>query len=227
MCRDRFKVLERYHRVAKHLTRTPVPPRLCRSEKRSTDSPSSPSAKRQKHFNFDCESKTPRRRAKLIEGKLTCWICGYSIKQKKLISFECCDNGKVSHTLCWKNQSDQNTAVMCCNVKHYYKAGSRVPDKNVTFSDDNNVSEKRLKKARDRQEAIQNEMYCSSCHQMIDLSDPMEKDHLKYTCRGIPSTPLKHDFSRSQLARRMAALGARKKLHNHNFSPHKSPDPTQ
>jgi len=224
MCRDRFKVLERYHRVVKHLERTPVPQRFSTVEKRTSDGPKTPVAKRQRHFVIECKSSAPLRRAKLIEGKMTCWICGYSIKQKKLIEFECCDTGKVSHNLCWKNQSDGNTPIMCCNVKHYYKSGSRIPDKNVVF---NREPVKSLKMSKPRIDKMRDEMYCSSCDKMVDLNDPSEKDHLKYTCPGIPSTPLKPDFSRNQLARRMAALGARKKLHNHNFSPHKPTEPTQ
>ena len=113
---------------------------------------------------------------------------------------------------------------MCCNVKHYYKSGSRIPDNNVIF---NREPKKSLDGSNRRIDKIHDDMYCSSCDKMVDLNDPLEKDHLKYTCPGIPSTPLKTDFSRNQLARRMAALGARKKLHHHNFSPHKPTEPTQ
>ena len=133
----------------------------------------------------------------------------------------------MSHTLCWKNQSESNTPIMCCNVKHYFKNGSRIPDNNVVFTNPKNDQNMRAAKLAQKTDRIQAEMYCSSCDSVVDLGDPLSKNHLKFSCPGLPSTPLKEGFTTPQFARRMAALGASKKLYNHNFSPHKPTEPTQ
>ena len=140
--------------------------------------------------------------------------------RKKSITFDCCDNNKVSHTLCWSNQSDETTPVMCCNVQHYMKRNSRTPDFNVKLTGE--MPELVKKKLS----SLPNELYCSTCDKIVDPDDPTAKDHLKYSCEGIPSTPLRPGFSKPDLAKRMAVLGARKKLYNHNFTPHVPDDPT-
>ena len=230
MCRDRFKVLERYHRVVKHLDITPVP--VSRQQKRPPDTQAgsisaSPRAKRRRiHGIFTCDSKTPYRRLKNRDSKIVCWICGYHITQKKSIEFKCCDRGKYAHTLCWRKQSDKSTEVICTNVKHYFKRAARGVDTTVIFEPP--VGSKRTKRSSDEiiGEKLQEsclKLYCSSCDDMIDPSSNMARDHLKYQCRAIPSTPLKPGFSKANLARRMAALGLKKKLHKHNFTPHPTP----
>ena len=220
MCRDRFKVLERYHRVSKHLSVTPVPT-LTASIKHVADTAHDQATprKRKRIFKFDCSSEAPVRRAKKVPGKLSCWICGYSITQKKSIQFGCCDKGRVSHTLCWNSQSDSNTPVICANVKNYCKRNCRTPDQNVSFG--NGVQ---TRSKQNKLQSLEKNLYCSSCDQMLDPNDENVKDHLKYACQGIPSTPLSSGYTKPQLARRMAAFGAKKKLYTHNFSPHKPPD---
>ena len=134
--------------------------------------------------------------------------------------------------LCWRKQSKNDTEVLCSNVQHYFKRGARGADFTVIF-EPKNVENNDCKK-RSREEAsmlrLRNtaaKLYCSTCDTMIDTKDPLSRDHLKYQCTAVPSTPLKPGYDRASLARRMAALGSKKKLHNHNFSPHKSSPPTQ
>ena len=103
---------------------------------------------------------------------------------------------------------------MCCNVKHYFKRLAKEPDYTVVFTD---PKSKQVK--RSREETLTSKLhesapklYCSTCDDMIDPDDIYAKDHLKYRCRMIPSTPLRPGYKRSSLARRMAALGTVKKL---------------
>ena len=113
---------------------------------------------------------------------------------------------------------------MCSNVTHYFRRAARGVDTTVIFdqpkkngtkrSGDDSISVKLLESYP--------KMYCSSCDDMIDPTSSLAKDHLKFECRAIPSTSLKPGFSKANLARRMAALGLKKKLHNHNFSSHNS-----
>ena len=227
MARDKFKVLERYHRVVKRLDVTPVPPArtqgLRRKRHESIDEvdehskpvlvDTSPVSKRRKIHRLSCTSQRPFRRLR-SENKLICWICGYGITQKKCVEFKCCDNGKVSHTVCWRNQTSKETDVMCCNVSHYFKRAAREPDHSVVFTDPKSRQVK-----RSREESLTSKlhesapkMFCSTCDDMIDPDDIYAKDHLKYRCRVVPSTPLRPGYRPSSLARRMAALGTLKKL---------------
>ena len=118
---------------------------------------------------------------------------------------------------------------MCTNVVHYFKRAARGPDLSVIFE----PPKKSDLNKRPREELLSDKLmetapklYCSSCDDMIDPRSLEARDHLKFQCKAIPCTPLKPGFSRANLARRMAALGLKKKLHNHNFSPHKSSTPT-
>ena len=115
---------------------------------------------------------------------------------------------------------------MCTNVKHYFKRAARGVDTTVIFEPPTGSKSKK----RSSEEIIggklhesRHKLYCSSCDDMIDPSSNIAKDHLKFQCRAIPSTPLKPGFSKANLARRMAALGLKKKLHRHNFTPHPTP----
>ena len=237
-CRDRFKVLERYHRVCKRLDVTPLPPALSTPKRRGRGSDPDachntpgkgrlrvaddvpPEHKRVRRHNLDCSSKTPARRLGAKKDLLVCWICGYHIAQKKCVQFECCDAGKVSHTLCWRKQSLHGTTVMCSNVKHYFKRAAREPDYTVVFDLVRAVKRTREQAAADKMQSLALKLYCSTCDNMLDPNDPLTRDHLKFQCPAIPSTPLRPGYSYADLARRMAALGSKKKLHNHNFTPH-------
>ena len=99
---------------------------------------------------------------------------------------------------------------MCCNVSHYFKRTAREPDYSVVFTDpkSRNSGDSSTSKLHERAD----ELYCSTCGDMIDPGDIHAKDHLKYQCRLVPSTPLRPGYSPSSLARRMAALGTVKKL---------------
>ena len=221
MARDRFKVLERYHRVCKRLDVTPVPPARTRGLRRKRNVARSihgdgiisvaeiPAAKKQKTQNLSCASQCPFRRLR-SENKRICWICGYGITQKKCVEFKCCDDGKLSHTVCWRNQTSKDTEIMCCNVIHYFKRTAKEPDYSVVFTDPK--SQNCDTSSNSKMEERASEMYCSTCGDMIDPSDVYAKDHLKYQCRRVPCTPLRPGYSPSSLARRMAALGTVKKL---------------
>ena len=225
--RDKFKVLERYHRVCKHLDITPVPPARTRGLRRtrpdsddqvvgvsSGDSAvGTPVAKRRRIQHLSCSSLRPFRRLR-SENKLLCWICGYGITQKKCVEFKCCDNGKVAHTVCWRNQTDKETEIMCCNVKNYFKRMAKEPDYTVVFTDPKSKQVKRRREEALTSKLHENapKLYCSTCDDMIDPDDMYAKDHLKYRCPMIPSTPLRPGYKPSSLARRMAALGTVKKL---------------
>jgi len=226
-CRNRFKVLERYHRLVKHLEVTPDPT-LSSAIKRNdlqTDSEEA-TPKRRRIANLCCDSLMPYRRAKKDPGKLCCWICGYSITQKTMVIFECCDNSKVAHKLCWHNQVEPGANIMCSNVTHYYKRGSRIPDHNVRFSDTGTSDAPVAANPVDKIAKYGDRLYCSTCQQVLDPSDPLVKDHLKYVCTGIPSSPLKPGYSRIELSRRMAALGSKKRLYSHETQIQPS-NPTQ
>ena len=123
---------------------------------------------------------------------------------------------------CWKKQTMGKIPIMCCNVKHYFNRAARAPDYNVVFEAPVKKATKRCQSdiAVEKLRSVAPKLYCSSCDTMIDPRDPLSKDHLKYQCMSIPSTPLKPGFSKDKLARRMAALGSKKKLYKHNFTPH-------
>ena len=232
MAKGRFKVLERYHRVVKHLEFTPVPPArthgVCRQHPENVDLEpdlDQSNSKRQKIEHLSCSSKTPFRRLR-SKPKLICWICGYGITQKKCVEFQCCDNQKVAHSVCWRNQTSKATEVMCCNVTHYYKRSAKEPDFSVVFSPVIADSKKRkaigafrgdTKKRKgdaNHQKLLEQapKMYCSICDQMIDPEDRFAKEHLHSSCSGIPTTPLRAGYTPTQYARRMAGLGLRKSL---------------
>ena len=112
---------------------------------------------------------------------------------------------------------------MCGNVKSYMKRDFKTRDLNVRLQvHDAPVTSQKAKKVAN----VIDQLYCSTCDNMLDKDDPNVRDHLKFACPGIPCTPLKPGFSKQSLAKRMAVLGARKKLHNHNFTPHTPSDPT-
>ena len=214
MARDRFKVLERYHRVCKHLDVTPVPPARTQGLRRKRNvcvvlPAGLPAAKKHRAQRLSCSSQRPFRRLR-SENNLICWICGYGITQKKCVEFKCCDSGKVSHTVCWRNQTSKDTDVMCCNVSYYFKRMAKEPDHSVVFSDPK--MRNRVESSTSKLHERASELYCSTCGDMIDPGDIHAKDHLKYQCRLVPSTPLRPGYSPSSLARRMAALGTVKKL---------------
>ena len=232
MAKGRFKVLERYHRVVKHLEVTPVPPArtqgVCRQHPDNAELEpdlDQSDSKRQKIEHLSCSSKTPFRRLR-SNPKLTCWICGYGITQKKCVEFKCCDNQKVAHNVCWRNQTSRTTDVMCCNVTHYFKRAAKEPDFSVVFAPAIADSKKRkaigafrgdTKKRKgdtNHQKLLEHapKMYCSTCDQMIDPQDRFAKEHLHFSCSGIPTTPLRAGYTSLQYARRMAGLGLRKSL---------------
>ena len=223
MCRDRFKVLERYHRASKKLELTPKPAIINMAEKRNSnvEVPGTPKAKRVRITVLNCSSKMPVRKLRWSNpDKLPCWICGYNIQTKKCIEFKCCDQGKVSHLLCWRKQNDSVVDVMCSNVKHYFNRAAKAPDYNVVFSSVEKPKTTRAETASNKLIAMGDKLYCSTCEEHIDPNSITAKDHLKFECKAIPCSPLKPGFDRQSLARRMAALGSKKKLHNHNFTPH-------
>jgi len=221
-CRERFKVLERYHRACKHLELTPKPERVTPPTIRPREDDSccnTPVKKRRRLYNLTCESKTPWRRLTSNNEYLICWLCGYHIKQKKMVHFDCCDNEKVAHNICWRKQSSGGQPVICSNARHYFKRDAREPDYSVVF-------DRQAPKKRSRDEATLSrldtnaaKLYCSVCDSMLDPSDPLTAGHLKFQCPAIPFTPLRPGFSESELARRLAALGSKKKLFKYNFKP--------
>ena len=202
----------------------PVPAMLSEQTRRVRSSEGySPRTKRPRVENLACDSRTPLRRLTTGQDKLVCWICGYYIKQKKSVRFECCDNGKFSHTLCWRKQNLTTSEVMCCNVRHYFKRDAKYPDYNVTFE----VSKVSTSRKRSRgcsiiskMSEMASDMYCPVCDSMIDTSDPASRDHLKYQCHAVPSPVLEPGFTDAELAMRMAALATKKMRYSHNFTPH-------
>ena len=105
MAKGRFKVLERYHRVVKHLEFTPVPPArthgVCRQHPENTEHESDldqSDSKRLKIEHLSCLSKTPFRRLR-SKPKLICWICGYGITQINVLSLSAAIT-KKSVTVC-------------------------------------------------------------------------------------------------------------------------------
>ena len=217
VCKDKFKVLERYYRLRKHLDVTP-PPAPLRSKRDLDDANSEvrpPDEKRKCIEHLGCLNKTPIRRAVMKSDVAKCWICGYSVTQKKFVSFECCSNDKISHTLCWRNQTTKSTRVACSNVRHYFKRGSRIPDYNVILESMEAMPRQKLSSAqvtRAKLEQVEPDMYCSVCDSMVDVTDPHARDHLKRSCQSIPTLPLNEGYSHPEFVRRMAALGTRKKV---------------
>ena len=105
---------------------------------------------------------------------------------------------------------------MCCNVKHYFKRTAKEPDYSVVFTDPRckHTLTSREESRTSKLHESAPKMYCSTCDDMIDTDDIYAKDHLKYRCPRIPSTPLRPGYKLSSLAKRMAALGTVKKLTN-------------
>ena len=109
---------------------------------------------------------------------------------------------------------------MCCNVTHYFSRDAKRPDPDVIFSKDEKKTLSRDVAASAKMQKAAANLYCSICKTMLNPFDTLTRDHLKYQCTAIPSTPLRPGYSKKDLARRMAALGSKKKLHKHNFTPH-------
>ena len=118
----------------------------------------------------------------------------------------------MSHQLCWRNQTQPDSDIMCCNVKWYYKRGSRLPDYNVVFSRSPKQKLSAAEASTKKLESVEKQLFCSVCNEFLDIRDGDVKDHLKFSCKGISSTPIKKGYSRLQLSKRMAALGAKKKI---------------
>ena len=119
-----------------------------------------------------------------------------------------------------EKQTSPSDEVMCSNVKHYFKRAAKSPDFTARLEVSVKVKRSRVAQMEDKLLESAPKLYCSTCDDMIPPNDLSARDHLKYQCRAIPSTPLKPGFTRMDLARRMAAFGSKKKLFKHNFTPH-------